>query len=391
MSGCRETVISDLPDELAERIFKSISIRDAARCALLSTDWRDSWYRHGRLVFDWDFFRDYKPSPETTSLIGNILIHRAGPIKKFKLQIFWSSGSDPVIKQSDLDRWCLHLSQNGIEKLHLSGPYGGPKYKLPSCLFYCKTIKQLYLEDFSFSLPVNAPCIFPELKSSKFTMVRFTRDEEGEGLVCSMPKLEKLVLSMCSGTPDYAITTPELQRLTIFQCSSMAGRRWLMLHLSSIKTLHLHLTSSMDVAVDSPTFPTAINLQEITLHSFDFGCDYLLKYVVELLKKSPNLRVLEINIAKRSKETNPALLEEIIEVDFRMLETVKFNWFQGSKMELCLVKLLLSNSPALHHVVIHEGVDIDDSLTPWTPKKILSFPCASPKAQIVYKSGIKYP
>ncbi|CAH9096374.1 unnamed protein product [Cuscuta epithymum] len=404
MSSCRnrETVISDLPDELREKIFDCMSTLDTARSALVSTQWRDAWYRRDRLVFDQAFFES-KPSSNKeglsmTSLIYNILILRSGPLKKFTLHILRSCGSDPWIQQLDIDRWCLYLSRNGIEELHLSGPHSGPKYKIPSSLFYCKTIKQLNLEEFTFDLPVNAPrVLFPGLKSISFKGVWLRGDNKG--LLCSsMPKLEKLVLFHCYATPNYKITAPELKSLTMCEYST-PGRIWLTLHLSSIKTLCIYLTwryyyKGTTYTLDSTAFPIALNLQEIKLHGFCFDTDYHLKYVLQLLNKSPKLCVLEIEFEnmikfeKRSEVANPTLLENLIETELKMLEIVKLNRFQGSEIELCLVKLLLSNSPALHHVAIHEDLNINASLASEATKKILNFPCASPKAQILYNSRI---
>ncbi|CAH9124123.1 unnamed protein product [Cuscuta epithymum] len=133
-------------------------------------------------------------------------------------------------------------------------------------------------------------------------------------------------------------------------------------------------------------FPTAINLEEIKLEGFNIGFGKHLDFAVQLLKKSPKLSMLEIHITKGSKASDSGLLEDTIEDDLRMLETVKLNGFRASEMELCLVKLLLSKSPALHHIVIRAARSINDSLHFKAKKKLLNFPRASLKAQIVYHS-----
>nr|GLL31334.1 F-box/FBD/LRR-repeat protein At1g13570-like [Ipomoea trifida] len=48
--------ISEVPVEVKERILECLPTRDAAKTALLSTHWNEIWLRHGRLVFDKDFF-----------------------------------------------------------------------------------------------------------------------------------------------------------------------------------------------------------------------------------------------------------------------------------------------------------------------------------------------
>ncbi|CAH9096336.1 unnamed protein product [Cuscuta epithymum] len=398
MSSCRRrtTVTSELPQEVKERILECMSTRDAARSSLLSTQWREAWYRQGQLFFDSAFFRSLEnmsnsdnDSLSIVSIINNILILRAGPLKKFKLQMYYNS--NPLLpKQSDLDRWCLYMSRNGIEELDLSMSHSGPKYKVPSCLVSCNTIKQLKLDYFDFYLPVDASCIFPRLTYLDFRSVEFFRgsDKFDKRLVFTIPKLEKLGLYMCSQIKSFAISAPKLKSLTEvgFECP-VGSSRLLKLHLTSIVTLRLLLYyySARALAVASSTFPIAINLQEIILDAFDFSSKDHLTYAGQLFKKSPKLCVLEIEYVERSQVADPALLEDLMEADFRMLETVKLDGFRGSEIELCLVKLLLSKSPALHDVVIYEARDIDSSMASEAPKKLLSFPRASPKAQIVYK------
>ncbi|CAH9096368.1 unnamed protein product [Cuscuta epithymum] len=383
----RKTAISELREEIEERILERLPTRDAARCALLSTQWRDAWYRQGRLVFDSAFYSSIRNRKDdcssVVSIINNILMLRAGPVKKFTF--YTSSSSEQPLKQSDLDRWCLFLSRNGVEELHLSAPYGLTKYKVPSCLLWCKTIKQLKVEFILFDFPANAACIFPGMTSSYFRLVEFRGNDKG--LVFSMPKLKKLGLYFCAGIPNFVTSTPNLKSLSINNFTSSTGRTLLPLHLSCIKTLSLSLCSHAAVAVASTAFPTAINLEEIKLHGFNFGFGMHLPFAVQLLKKSPKLFVLEINIWKGSEAADSELLEDTIEDHLRTLEIVKLNGFRASEMELCLVKLLLSKSPALHHFVIRAAQSINDSLHFEATKKLLNFPRASPKSQIVYHSG----
>ncbi|VFQ95339.1 unnamed protein product [Cuscuta campestris] len=50
--AAEEDRISQLPDDLKDRILECLDTREAARTALLSTHWNGG---QGRLVFDWDF------------------------------------------------------------------------------------------------------------------------------------------------------------------------------------------------------------------------------------------------------------------------------------------------------------------------------------------------
>nr|GMD22814.1 F-box/FBD/LRR-repeat protein At1g13570-like [Ipomoea batatas] len=86
-------LISELPADVKERILELLSIRDAARTALLSTHWNHVWLRHGRLVFDADFFQCVSSKGKAdkvtalVNIINNILLLHDGPIKTFALHI----------------------------------------------------------------------------------------------------------------------------------------------------------------------------------------------------------------------------------------------------------------------------------------------------------------
>ncbi|CAH9096356.1 unnamed protein product [Cuscuta epithymum] len=239
----RKAAISELPDEIKESILERLPTRDAARCALLSTQWRDAWYRQGRLVFDSAFYSSIENRSDDcssiVSIINDILMLRAGPVKKFTF--YDCTSFEPPLKQSDLDRWCLFLSRNGVEELHLSAVNTGRQYKVPSCLLWCKTIKELELEYFLFYFPANAACVFPGLTSSDFRSVEFRGNDKG--LVFSMPKLQKLAFFGCPGTPNFVTCAPKLKSLSIYDAFSWTARTLLPLHLSSIKTLSLHMFS----------------------------------------------------------------------------------------------------------------------------------------------------
>nr|GMD29526.1 F-box/FBD/LRR-repeat protein At1g13570-like [Ipomoea batatas] len=113
-------LISKLPVEIKDKILKCLTTRDAARTALLSTHWNDVWLQHEQLMFDYDFVQGFQQSQDVegrtlVSIINNILFSRAGPVKKFTLEIDTENDPLPLPQQSDIDRWT-------IKKLILEGP-----------------------------------------------------------------------------------------------------------------------------------------------------------------------------------------------------------------------------------------------------------------------------
>ncbi|VFQ95336.1 unnamed protein product [Cuscuta campestris] len=71
--------------------------------------------------------------------------------------------------------------------------------------------------------------------------------------------------------------------------------------------------------------------------------------------------------------------------DLCRLENVEIRSFKGSRQEMLFVKAILSKSPALVRLVIEDSDDIDDVAQALKlSRELLSFPRASPKAQVVF-------
>ncbi|CAH9103553.1 unnamed protein product [Cuscuta europaea] len=231
--------ISQLPEDVKHRILECLTTREAARTALLSTQWRDVWLRHDQLVFDWRLGEDVDEECSIlVEMITGVLLLRSGPVKKFTLQTFFEE-STPY--KSDLDLWCLFLSRNGIQNLQLFIEHNedvAEKYTLPFCLIACPTIKNLELDYVDFCFPVNARLgnIFPGVTSLIFTNVRFMPN--ATGILLKIPNLEELVFHECEDIDNFVVSAPKLKSLTFTNCSTIIESKWFELHFPVIKTLH---------------------------------------------------------------------------------------------------------------------------------------------------------
>ncbi|VFQ95338.1 unnamed protein product [Cuscuta campestris] len=363
-------MISQLPHDLKDRILECLDSREAARTALLSTQWKDVWLRHGRLVFDWDFHktqagrkrtREDNKREDFVKMVTEILLSRSGPVKKFKLVI---PKSGPKLLQSDLEVWCRHLSRNGIEELHLAcstvDQEGGKlRYKLPICIFSCHTIKQMRLDGFSIVFPANARLgsIFSCLTSLHM------RDcvvcmHHPTGTVPTIPNLEELVFCPCGDIKDFVVSAPKLRTLCVMYSPIQTDWEWFEPHFRTIKLLML-----------SPE-------------------------TLLLLKRFPNLLVLRIVLGDKpcstthAREAAPRMLEDpsgwFDDQDLCKLAIVLVETFSASRQEMLFMKAILSSSPALDKFVIKESSNIDASVAFKFPRELLSFRRASPKAQIIF-------
>ncbi|XP_031121040.1 F-box/FBD/LRR-repeat protein At1g13570-like [Ipomoea triloba] len=476
--GARKDIISELPDDVKDKILECLPIREAARTALLSTHWKHVWLRHGRLVFVIDFleclrkregdkpvellnivnhillhraapvkkftlciscpeleapkpqqhwcrylsrngieelnitisekqyklssciipcrtFKQLKPGHDRltfdyefvksfqhsqydegrtlVNIINNIIFSRAGPVKKFTLQIDTAYNPSAWPQQYDFDRWCLFLSRNGVEELNLT-LYSdlGPDYQLPFCLLSCKTIKQLIVQTLLIDLPVNAVGIFSNVTSLAFFNIKFKRSVNGIASSISIPKLEKLAFELCRRINKFEIISPpKLEIFYVFHSfGGVVESRWLAPHLKAIKTLWL-CGSSLRY-IDVSMFPTAINLQVMKLYKLSFGCRKQLTVAMQLLQKCPYLCELGMMVE-----------EEGLSIELKMLNTIKIESFRESALIMLFMKMLLSKSPALERVVILKHWDMNDPEMSKILRKLECFPHASPNAQIV--------
>ncbi|CAH9112740.1 unnamed protein product [Cuscuta europaea] len=230
-------LISQLPEDVKHRILECLDTREAAKAALLSTQWNDVWLRHGRLVFSDEVLLGECEGVRCSKMITNALLLRPGPVKKFTLD---TSLWEPAMQQSDLDLWCRSLTKNGIEHLNLTidAQDMGDKYTLPVCIISCPTIKQLQLDSIDICLPGNPRpgSMFSGVTSLKFTFVEFYR-HDSLTVIPHIPYLEVLVFWDCHGIDTFVINAPRLKYLSFNDARFVAEWEWIELHFRVIKTL----------------------------------------------------------------------------------------------------------------------------------------------------------
>ncbi|XP_019150022.1 PREDICTED: F-box/FBD/LRR-repeat protein At1g13570-like isoform X1 [Ipomoea nil] len=389
-------LIIELPIEIKDRILECLPTRDAARTALLSRHWNDAWLQHGRLVFDREFLESLQQRQDdkkildgrtSVNIINNILFHRAWPVKKFTLHIPCAD----LMQQSDFDRWCLFLSQNGVEELDIF-LYSdlAPVYELPFCLLSCRTIKKLIVQGVIIDLPVNACDIFSNVTSLEFFYVKFKRGVNEIASSISIPNLEKLAFEDCDEIDEFEISSPpKLEMLSVIDFMyDVYASRWLTPHLKAIKTLRL--CGSLLRYMDASMFPTAINLQVMKLHELNIDCREELAVAMQLLKRCPNLCELHILAqefgSKDYKEAASRLLEDpdscFVSNELRMLNTIKIESKCASALQMLFIKMLLSKSPALERFVL-KFWDMNALEVRKIQRKLECFPRASSNAHYI--------
>lgn len=207
-------VISDLPKNIIQSILERMSLRDAARTSILSSKWRYIWTTISQLVLDYQFFSETlrterRVKNEFTNAVEKILLLHSGPIQKVDLRL---PEIIVVDYSSDMDRWILFLSKNGIKDFTLYGTINVP-YKMHSCIYSCQELTRLKLVNCILKPP-------SELSGFQYVIrLYFQRTTFGDNtlgpLLSRSRLLERLTIKYCSGIGHLNINALNLKSLFI--------------------------------------------------------------------------------------------------------------------------------------------------------------------------------
>ncbi|KAL2551548.1 F-box/FBD/LRR-repeat protein [Forsythia ovata] len=146
--------ISNLPDNVIDKILMHFTIRDSAKTSILSKQWRYKWLNLPQLIFDDTLWQESARNQELArmkfvGILYQVLFRHQGPVTKISLIIPKLRGG------SEIDHLIYILWKKGVEEFTLKMTVG-EEYKLPSSLFMCLQLKHLSLS----SCLINPPPIF---------------------------------------------------------------------------------------------------------------------------------------------------------------------------------------------------------------------------------------
>ncbi|KAM5564259.1 F-box/FBD/LRR-repeat protein [Rosa sericea] len=393
--------ISNLPNEVIDKILSSLPLKDGARTSILSSKWRYKFAMLPRLVFDHQC---------TYKIVDHVLLSHIGPISKFKL----SQGSKDI---QDIDRWILHLPRHPINELILKFSVR-PRYKMPSCMFSCQDLSHLDLNNCLLK-PPSAFKGFRSLHRLIIKRVTLAQDVLENMIICS-PLLERLTLENCDGFRQLKIDAPNLQFLLcigVFDDFSIVNTLNLaVVCIRLVKRPVRHSSRNLlKFFVDLPQVqslrvnwfclnylaasPLLEKLPKPCLHlkvldiemSFDEAGE--VSTALCLLRSSPALETLNIKAVKCQDQAEGAEYPWLDVCSFTQLRHVKIQRISGVEAELDIIRFLLISSPVLETMTVvpaepdaaDENPDLvvlQNSLD--VVKKLLRFRRASPNLEIIY-------
>ncbi|MFS8005987.1 putative F-box domain, leucine-rich repeat domain superfamily, F-box-like domain superfamily [Helianthus anomalus] len=350
-------MISKLPSNIIETILCFLPIQEAARTSILSTEWRYHWTKIPKLVFIEEAFQVSTDDDGELSDMGQPYVHptqRNEMIKRRKLfdaihQVL-SKHEDPIHEftlsmvtdgSSEIDRILFLLSQkNTVRKLTLEFI---SVYKLYSTLFFfdrlidihltgCdldyepmfdgfRDLASLYLQEVMTSrkalLHILSTC--PLLKSVYLDMDHLDFDESDDSTVVNLVECLPMVENLSIG-------------FGIIECFTHDG-----------------IPQELPIAL--------VHLKYLCIKDICFIHNYGLPALVLLIKSSPNLEKLKLEIlddswVEISERRDSFTLKEDLAIWLEHLKELEIVNMIYRNAELDFVKVILAKSPMLKKVKI---------------------------------------
>ncbi|CAM8884328.1 unnamed protein product [Rhodiola kirilowii] len=424
-----EDRLSELPIHLKEAILGCLTISDAGKTSVLSSEWRYVWTGLRKLLVYPSFWRG-RTELKSKALTQILLTHN-GPIREFYLYV-------TVIDNLDAF-WLLRLSEKGVENVEISS-YICMRglLSIPSSMFECLDLKRLSLRNCTLSPPLEFRG-FPNLVSLHFNRVCI-ESQFLKNLIDKCPLLENLTLKgpfsrieMPIALNSRSLKTFELMNIYLGSVSfenvpnltnvslwGMSGydRRGLQNRLkawefmsSFIGIKELSFQFSLFEISDSDIIPKKLpkllgNLKTVNLHSMDAYSVDKMAFMFCIIRSSPNLQNLNIHMRcmyeygrRFTKDSLRAVIaylkveakEEIktsittVSVTFEMTYN-QWDW-KHIEAEITLIDSLVLCCPALGKLVIKGSSSFKGYAKQQLSRALERFGRSSSKPKIIFANA----
>ncbi|KAK3219253.1 hypothetical protein Dsin_013224 [Dipteronia sinensis] len=409
--------ISCLPDSIIYHILNFVPTIYVVQTSILSKRWKNIWISLPYIDFDDESVTDATgiehSDDETLALrnkfrnsVNNFMLRRASSstmsIIKFQLSTYCQ------FHGSHINEWISAAIRAGVLELDIciGNIENDLDYRLPSCLFNCKSLVTLKLcvDDVSFRF-LDFFC-FPNLKDMHLTHVILAKNFHHQLLNC--PNLEKLHLDeffidmdpvLPSSNTFQDLTAERRSRILSnlddafigMKCNHQSvGRevgRWLgtfIRKLSNVKTLRLSYASikllqySQPCLLNHDHMPTFCNLKHLDLEVGGKDGD-VVEILACLLQRSLDLQSLHLRYVFGSSwprnwhgTLKPEEYLSNCDQHIRKLKKITVGNFWGTEKQIELVRLLLGNL-RLEEITVQLHTTSYESLI-LLRQKLLQFP-----------------
>ncbi|KAM0017574.1 putative F-box domain, FBD domain, leucine-rich repeat domain superfamily [Helianthus debilis subsp. tardiflorus] len=255
---------------------------------------------------------------------------------------------------------------HAVKKLKLAFNHHMFSYKLPLCAFSMHQLTDLDLRHVDIDhQPIFSG--FGSLRSLRLFYVKISTKALLH-LLSNCPSLKRFSLGF--------IDCKDCTIVELFEC------------LPVIEHLTIYGEPLVLDSVPNELPTSLIHLKYLCFNELYFGEDHGLIFLLILVKCSPNLEKIELDIAEGIGDDNGTwfgILEKYSDVRLEHLKELEIHYFSNLKHEMKLVTVILARSPKLKKVIIHSLVEKDEESD--MLKILLQAPRASP-VEIVVRSMI---
>ncbi|KAJ0901358.1 putative F-box-like domain superfamily protein [Helianthus annuus] len=370
-------IITTLPQPIIETILCLLPIKEAARTSILSRDWRYKWTNIPKLVFSKPNGKQIMETSKLIRAIHQVMSLRHDPIHEFTLSVDVDCFGKTGLPSCEVDQIICYLSKNHpVKKLRLDFDISGRcSYNLPFSVFSLHHLTELYLSwcGLDHQEAFNG---FGSLIVLSLDFVWISR-KTLLSLLSSCPSLKSFRLIMLE---DQVVGHENSTMIELFQCLPLIE------HLTIWSETIWWFVPDL-VPQELPT--SLIHLKYFCMEQMSFHHGYALAFLAVLIKNSPNLEKIELQIDAEHYLFNDTdydsdvyeeyhsdvWLEHLSNVWLEHLIELKITDFSNLEPELEFVKLILAKSPKLKKVSIKSVVKRDQE--PGMLKTLLRTPRVS--------------
>ncbi|RLN12938.1 hypothetical protein C2845_PM09G22840 [Panicum miliaceum] len=333
-----------LPEDILYYIHALMSMRDAARAAVVSHEFRNSWKFYPRLIFDTETLgidEDGCNNNEVTcdfdfiSIVDHIMQNHSGiGVKTFRLRIEPCRNVDP----SYVDRWLQRAITPGIEEFALQMPWPNKiSYNFPSSLLSTErasSMQSFALSDCAFHSAAGVGFL-SNLRNVALSSVHIT-GEELCGFISNSLALERLDLLSCHDIVRLKIPCllSQLNFLQVEDCVMLEIIESSAPNLSQFN----YLGRPIHISLGDP-----IHLRRIHMSSLD-DSNMLYSASTKLPSIAPNLQTLLLTSTYEMVNT-PMVHGKFIHLKY--LEILLIKPSSSPDYDFCSLDSFLHGSPAL--------------------------------------------
>ncbi|KAF6156364.1 hypothetical protein GIB67_031485 [Kingdonia uniflora] len=313
--------ISNLPDNVIERLLLEFPMKDGAKTSVLSTKWRYKWAAVPQLKF-YDYIDEIPANYSIVNIIDHVLLLHIRPIHKFELS---HTCVNNMLSFRDMDRWIFVLSS-----LRINAP------NLRDFQFYG------IFEDIVLKNTVLLSTVGIYLES----LIKDDKSGRLTDFICSLPRIKEL--------------TMDTNLLKYLVRDNVPGDLPVQSTRLKFLSMLINFLSPKEILAALCMLRCAPNLHKLEI------------VVCNSAQASESVEEPKIDIFQGL---------DYLSSTFSHLEHVKINQVAGLKLELEFIEVLLASAAGLKDVTIELGIGYERSEI---YKELLQFRRASPQAKIIY-------